>query len=488
MGEAMHSWKVGRRVSVVLLLLFVNVPVAGAGGTAGHLGRVQASPGATVAREPRRPQAFLLTAYNPPYAWHGPPYEDSAFLYYKNAGFDTLNWVRDEDALMDKVHQWGFRYFLDIRSLFPELDPNGVDYLQGVQYPEAGDEVANVAPEPVTEEMLHEVDRVVQKYRDDPNLIGYWICDEPYPAAYPNIATVVRRIRQEDPNPSHGCLINIGDDEYTTDENVEDFLNTTGVGVLCYDRYNFFNGYDRNDLYFERLVMMRRHALKHHIPFYNIVQAVGTNGTSVSWDSAGDGEHLDWRTPSPAEHRWLAYSSMAYGVHGIVWFHWDAADWGVVENPDRDVIYPSLQSINAEIRSLGPVLFHLTTTHVEHTDTSAYDTDGGESVVRRVSDGVALVVGSFKDEEGRQRYFMLMNKDFSNAVETEVTMRYRLHSLEVFNVNTSEWEAVAFENEADGGSFTVDLRAGGGKLFRFEGTLAADARGGTSGRTAPDPS
>ncbi len=419
------------------------------------------------------PSTFLLSAYNPPYAWHGPPYQDSAFLYYKNAGFDTMLWVRDDDALMAKVHKFGFTYFLDIDSLFSELDANGVDYLHGVQHPDEPDEKYNVAPQDITEEMLEQVDSVVEKYKNDPSLIGYWICDEPYPSAYTNIATVIRRIRARDPN--HGCLVNIGDDEYTTDENVEDFINTTGVSVLMYDRYNFFNGYDLDDLYFQRLAMMRRHALKHHIPLYNTVQAVGTNGTSVAWNSPGPGEHLDWRTPNEAEHRWLVYSSLVYGVHGIVWFHWDAADWGVVENPDRNQIYRSLQHVNAEIHALGPIMERLTTTGVYHTD----DTSGPEKctrIVRNVSNHAALIVGTFKDKTDHHHYFMLMNKDYRRTVAATVTMNAAVDHLAVFDVHQRIWKPVPFERLASGTLFTVFLRKGGGKLFRYDGTLTRTMR------------
>ncbi len=404
-----------------------------------------------------RPREFLVSAYNPPYAWRGPPYLDSVFTYYENANFDNLLWVRDEDALMEKVHQYGLKYFVDIKSLFPEVDPNGVDYLRGVKNPEEEDETYNVRPEDITEAMLQRVDRVVEKHRDDPDLMGYWICDEPFPAAYRNIARVLQRIRDKD--PYHYSLVNIGDNEYTTDDNVEDFIHTTGTEVLCYDRYEFFNGYDLDDLYFQRLAMMRRHALQHHLPFYNTIQAVGTNGTSAA--------ALDWRTPNEAEHRWLVYSSLAYGVHGIVWFHWDAEDWGVMQNPDRDLIYPSIQRVNAEIASLGPVMLHLTSTEVYHTDTNDYGTDGPDRIIREVSAGAALVVGSFKDEAGHEDYFMLMNKDYSNAVTATVSINCRLDTLDVFDVANGRWEDVPFENGTSGATFTVALRKGGGKLLRF---------------------
>ncbi len=47
------------------------------------------------------------------------------------------------------------------------------------------------------------------------------------------------RIRTRD--VKHYNLVNIGDNEYTTEENVDDFLEITRAMVLSFDRYNFFN-------------------------------------------------------------------------------------------------------------------------------------------------------------------------------------------------------------------------------------------------------
>ncbi len=401
---------------------------------------------------------FFLSAYNPPYAWYGPPYKDSVFTYYEEANFDTLLWVRDDDSLIKFLKKYKFKYLISIRHLFMENDSNGVDYLRGVKELDNGDEIYNVTPQEITEDMLKRVDYVVRKYKDEPNLIGYWICDEPFPSAYKNIAKVVERIRKND--PYHYSLINIGDNEYTTEKNMEKFINTTKIKVLCYDRYNFFNGYDLNDLYFERISMMRKLALKYSIPFFNIVQAVGTNGTLA--------EYLDWRTPNRAEHRWLAYTSLVYGVHGIVWFHWDH-EWGVTGSPDREQIYSSLKSINSEIKALGKVMVNLASKNVYHTNGKSYGEDKRENrrVLIKPLDGSPLIVGFFMNEENGDNYFMLMNESYKKPVFTEVRLNFNLDELFVFNVENEKWEEVKFLNGCKGATFKLYLRKGGGKLFRF---------------------
>jgi len=406
-----------------------------------------------------QPQEFLLSAYNPPFAWHGPPYEDSVFTYYKDANFDNLLWVRDDDALMQKVHEHGFTYFLDVGRLI------GEDVLRGSP---DGD------PPGITEEMLQDLDAAIAKYRDDPDLIGYYLCDEPFPSGFQNIATVVQRIRQQD--PARVSFVNlwpyfeneIGDDAY-----IEDFIQTVQPEVVCSDRYNFFgdaegNTWDENDEYFAQLERLRRHALLHGIPFCNIIQAVGTVGTSVGYpecEENGADECLEWRTPNSAEHRWLVYSSLAYGVHGIIWFHWDH-EWGVTGNPDRDIIYPSIQSLNGEIAVLKDIMLHLTTTQVYHTD-DPNSAGAGDGYVEVAGDA-GLVVGLFEDEEGNEDYFMIMNKDYAQPVDPVITINAILDGVQVFNVETNQWEDVPFEPEASGVSISAHLREGGGKLFRID--------------------
>jgi len=408
------------------------------------------SPTEPTGAESRPLQEFLLSAYNPPFAWHGPPYEDSVFTYYQNANFHNLLWVRDDDALLQKVHEYGFKYFLDVGGLI------GEDVLRGSP---------DSLPPEITDEMLRRLDKAVDKYTDDPDLIGYYICDEPFPSGFQNMATVIREIKEKD--PTRFSFVNIwpyfeneiGDDDY-----IEEFIQTTRVELLCSDRYNFFNGWDENDEYFAQLERIRRHALTHGIPFCNIIQAVGTSGTSVGTPGGGD-EYLEWRTPNRAEHRWLVYSSLTYGVHGIIWFHWDH-EWGVTGNPDRDIVYPSIQSINAEISVLKEILLHLTTVKVYHTDNVVDSVAAKTAAYITVPDKARLIVGLFKDEEEHQNYFMLMNKSYSETVTTAATINQTLHGLKVFNVASNQWEEVPIEKGASSATFTVHLRKGGGKLFK----------------------
>ncbi len=388
-----------------------------------------------------RQNEFLLSAWSPPYAWYGQPYEDTVFAYYKNAHFDNMLWVRDDDVLMQKVQQYDLKYFLLITNII------GEEYLRAPD---------KKIPPDVTEEMLQKLDIVVDKYIDDPNLLGYHICDEPHKQAFPNIGKVVGRLRDID--PERLSFVNIWPSSEGYDEYIDNLLQTAKLDLLSYDRYHFFNGYDGGS-YFSNLETIRRFALKYDIPFCNIIQAIGTNGTSE--------EDLNWRTPNRAEHRFLVYSSLAYGVHAFIWFHWHG-DWGLTGNPDRDIIYPSIQSLNAEIDSLKEIMLSLKTTGVYQTKPApGANPLPADGLIQSVSDNADLVIGYFKDKADKD-YFMLMNKNYNDSVDVNIDFNGIVGGLRFFDVISSEWFSFYNSDSSGHSEFNTILRPGGGKLFTFD--------------------
>jgi hypothetical protein len=386
-------------------------------------------------------EEFLLSAWSPPYAWYGQPYEDSVFTYYKNAHFDNMLWVGDDDALMQKVHEHGLKYFLLITNII------GEEYLRAPD---------KVAPPDVTEEMLQEMERVVNKYINDPNLLGYHICDEPRKQAFPNIGRVVERLREID--PERLSFVNIWPSSEGYGEYIDNLLQTAKLELLSYDRYHFYNGYDGGS-YFYNLEIIRRFALKYDIPFCNIIQAIGTNGTVE--------EDLNWRTPNEAEHRFLVYSSLAYGVHALIWFHWHGS-WGLTGNPDRDIIYPSIQSINSEIDSLKEIMVKLTTTGVyQNKPASGANPLPPDGLINSVSANADIVVGYFKDNADKE-FFMLMNKNYNDSVIVNIDFNGIVSGLRYFDVVSSQWYSFYYCDSSGHSEFSTILRPGGAKLFAFD--------------------
>jgi len=302
---------------------------------------------------------------------------------------------------------------------------------------------------------------MISTFKDKDGVLGYYLTDEPNAKAFPNLGKVVSYLREKDPTrvsfinlfPTYASDDQLGTSTY--DEHVEQFLNIVKPEILSYDHYHFFNGYDGGG-YFNNLGIIRKWAVTYDIPFCNIIQAIGTDGTG--------GPDLNWRAPNAAEHRWLVYSSLAYGAKAIIWFHWDSY-WGLTGSPVRDALYASIQQLNQEINNIGDILIGLNSQGVYHTktltDNLLLPTDG---IIKSVSENADLVVGYFKDSNDKD-YFMLMNKNYNDSTIATITLNGVTDELQYFNVLTNQWEEVSNESSSGNSTFDVTLQRGGGKLF-----------------------
>ncbi|MCA9733999.1 MAG: T9SS type A sorting domain-containing protein [Deferribacteres bacterium] len=389
---------------------------------------------------------FLLSAWSPPYAWYPPPYQQAVVDTYAHANFDVALWARPEDDLTQLFENIGMKYFILITNIL-----GGDPYLREPE--------GDVAPE-LTPEMLARLDPIIEKYRNNPNVIGYHICDEPYDVTFPNIGKVVRYIRERD--PKRLCFVNIwpGDSSTKYRTFIEDMLDETRLEHLSYDRYVFYNTYDGGS-FFSNIRVVREFALRYDVPFFNIIQAIGTNGTVESG--------LDWRTPTEGEHRWQAYASLAYGVRGLIWFHWHG-NWGVTGNPDREKIIASLTKINPGIKAVGQEMLELNLHSISATHTKPKVGDEAEfpndPIISSVSPDADLLLGFFKNDTDND-FVMVMNKDYRDSVTALVYSDYQLPELRVFNAEAVQWETAATKNENSGSYFEVTLEPGGGKLFEI---------------------
>ncbi|MCK5455551.1 MAG: hypothetical protein KAI45_00400, partial [Melioribacteraceae bacterium] len=383
-------------------------------------------------------------------AWSPPSLTTEAYDYYADANFDMVLWLTPDEVSVAKAEQNEMEYILRAGSLLGEHD-----YLRAPD---------NTVPEDLTQEDLNKLDGMIEQFKEREKVLGYYLTDEPNQKAFSNLGKAVNYLREKD--PTRLSFINLfpnyaSDEQFGTptyDEHIEQFLDIVKPELLSYDHYHFFNTYDGSG-YFNNIGIIRKWALKYDIPFCNIIQAIGTNGTTVDF--------LDWRIPNEDEHRWLVYSSLAYGAKAIVWFHWDHS-WGLTSSPERDALYASIQKLNQEMNNLGDILINLESQGVYHSKTTSGEILPADGIVKSVSEENDLVIGYFKDKNDND-YFMLMNKDYSKSITSEVTLNYILDSLQYFNVDENKWEDLPFENSISGATINLPLKSGGGKLLKFKG-------------------
>ncbi len=397
-----------------------------------------------------RQQEFFLSAWSPPYAWYPPPYDDAVYDYYHKANFDIVLWCAPTDKAVAMVEKYNMKCLLIVTNL-----------VGGDAALKAED---GFYPPDITDDQLANLDPVIEKYRNNPNVIGYFIVDEPKTPAFANVGRVVRYLREKDPERLSFVNLFPGEGpEY--DKYITGFLDIARPELLSYDRYTFFKDHDGGN-FVSNLATIRKWALTYDVPFCNIIQAIGT-----------DKFNLNWRTPSEAEHRWLVYTSLAYGAKALIWFHWHL-DWGVTGSPDREQIYASLQKVNAEINRVGPYLLDLKSVGAYH---SGDVPRGGKPLpndapVKSVSSNADLVVGLFKDAKDDD-FVMLSNENYNDPVTAHIVLDRQVEALNVFDVESDEWHAVEFENTSAGAEFNMTFRAGGGKLLAIGPRINAKVGG-----------
>ena len=380
-------------------------------------------------------------------AWSPPALTTDAYNYYDTANFQLVLSVPPDEVSVTLAEQYGMEYQLRAGSLIGEHN-----YLRAPD---------NIAPEDLTADDLAKLDGMISTFKDREGVLGYYLTDEPNANAFPNLGKTVSYLRERDPTrlsfinlfPTYASDEQLGTPTY--DEHVRQFLDVVKPEILSYDHYHFFNGYDGGG-YFTNLGIIRKWALTYDVPFCNIIQAIGTNGTSET--------QLNWRSPSAAEHRWLVYSSLAYGAKAIVWFHWDHS-WGLTGSPDRVALYASIQNLNQEINKIGNILFNINSVGVHHSKTIDSKLQlPPDGIVKAVSDNADILIGYFKDAE-QNDYFMLMNKNYNDSVIAKITLNGTAEDLQYFDVDKNQWQVVSKENVLGESIFDVPLRPGDGRLF-----------------------
>jgi hypothetical protein len=380
---------------------------------------------------------FFLSAWSPPSS------TTEAYNYYADANFDMVLWLPPDEASVAQAEQNEMRYQLRAGSLLGEHN-----YLRAPE---------NTRPEDLTVDDLAKLDGMIDQFKNKENVFGYYLTDEPNALAFENLGKVVNYLREKDPTrfsyinlfPTYANEEQLGTPTY--DEHVEKFIDVVKPELLSYDHYHFFNGRDGGG-YFDNLGIIRKWAAIYDLPFCNIIQAIGY-------------DVLNWRIPTAAEHRWLVYSSLAYGAKGIVWFHWDHA-WGLTASPKRDELYASIQQLNQEVNRLGSILINLKSTAVYHSQSVPHGVAllPTDVLVKSVSSNANLVVGLFKDE-GDKDFIFLMNKDYNNEVDASVILNRQTENIQYFDVESNQWQVIDSENTPEGATFHVSLQPGGGKLF-----------------------
>jgi hypothetical protein len=293
-----------------------------------------------------------------------------------------------------------------------------------------------------------------------PALEGFYGWDEPASDLFAPLGALNQEFTKQAPNllfhinlfPTYATPQQLGTPNYR--DHLKRYLAAVKPQVLCFDHYALMaDGAIRPD-YFENLALIREEALKNRLP---------------PWIFILSSRHFNYADPNEGQMRWQAYTALAYGMKGILYFlYWPykpLSDTAIVDlegKPTR--LYPIVKKINGEIRTLGKTLLSLTSTGAYHTGRiPAGAARLPLDAPLQLPADKSLVVGLFEDP-GKIQYVLIANADPQQPVDFTVTLHPEVKRLWAISPADGEASPVALS----GNQAAYRLEAGDGRLFRLD--------------------
>jgi hypothetical protein len=275
-------------------------------------------------------------------------------------------------------------------------------------------------------ELEKEPEKTVARFKDHPNLIGYFLRDEPTCKEFDELAAWAERIKKVDSSkllylnlfPNYASLGHLGVKTYL--DYVKRFIKEVKLGLVSFDHYPIcFKGV-RPEFYAN---------------LEDIAKAAKAAGEPF-WAFALSTAHDPYPVPTDAHIRFQIFSNLAYGAQGLQYFtyttpvgsRWNFHNAPIDENGKKTEVYDVIAKVNKEVHALTDVFLGAEVLNVRHTgDMIPEGTkalyDGGKNVLpsefgRLESEGDGLVVSHFKN--GQHEYLMLVNK----SIEKEQNVRF----------------------------------------------------------------
>lgn len=274
----------------------------------------------------------------------------------------------------------------------------------------------------MSDDVISNPEGTVARFRDEPQIVGWYLLDEPVANQFADLARLRDRIYAVDSTrliylnllPEILPSAKLGTKSY--DEYMQRFLDEVRPQMLSYDHYPILHNDSTNTTvirpeFYSNLENGRR-----------VAQA---NGCPL-WAFCLSTAHLSYPVPRDS-HLWLeAFSALAYGAQGIQHFTYWEPDTELIfyhapidSTGMRTDVYYQLQSLNREIQRLAPVflgsemlgVWH-TGENIPHGTTRLSGTPGGLQTLH--TDGEGVLVSHLRGGDGNE-YIMLVNRDIVHA-------------------------------------------------------------------------
>ena len=273
----------------------------------------------------------------------------------------------------------------------------------------------------------------------NPAVVGYFIIDEPGTPAFPALAKAVAAVRRYAPGklayinllPGYATIgapdkSQLGAASFR--EYLERYVAEVRPQFLSYDNYMVQYSQDLRDLkrsaiYFNDLLEVRRVALEHGLPFWNIVSSNQIRPVSTP--------------PSPANLLLQAWTTLAAGGRGVSWYTYYSGGYSygpVAKDGVRNESWGYLRMVNEQLKVIGPAFNTLRSTGVGFTGPPVVEGLPGlpgrviASVVGRISSAdqaattLPLMVGEFIAADGVD-YACIVNLSLRDSACVSLTLQ-----------------------------------------------------------------
>ena len=340
------------------------------------------------------PSVAAEPAFFPVMAWDTPPNDPAVLKRMRECGITIAGFVQPN--ALDNCHAAG------LKAIVSDMRLSDYDW-ENVDLKAARSRVA---------EAIGEV-------RNHPAVFGYYLRDEPKTAYFPGLAKVAGIVKELHPGawpyinlfPIYCPPFALGAPTY--DDYIEQFIEVCQPTILSYDNYSLMSDGTLRPQYFANLETVRRSAVKHNLPFWNIVLASA---------------HFNYREVTQPDFRFQVYSSLAYGARGLAYFKYFTPAVGNYRNGPVDQFgnetptWYALQHVNLQIGKLADTLLKLKSDRVYHFGDIPEGCVGpdDQSLVKAVRG--SMLVGDFTHEDG-SRYVMIVNKNLTASITPQPVFR-----------------------------------------------------------------
>jgi len=319
------------------------------------------------------------------------------------------------------------------------------------------------------------IDAITAAYKDNIATGGYYVWDEPSASSFSHLARAYNRFLQNDPD----CVPNvnlfpmfgpIGAPSYMDYVNWWiDSVGRNNLKYLSFDNYAFIYGYTYRDDYYQNLEYIRSAGISRNVRTACYLQAVGLPQANM-------------RRPVENEMRFDVYSALAYGMKAVYWFTWfqpvipgyNFSPAIMDANGNKTDLYTPVQTLNSQIKKLGPTLMGLTSCSVFHKGTLPLGTIAVPAdFFWQPTTSYNQIISHFVDENNRS-YVMVVNRDTANSR----TLSFNLPSkpAAVTEVSKTTGSEVATNYNSSTGNLSATFLPGEGKLYAISSDYSAPGR------------